>query len=64
MATQVERDMARAKDLRAQAKTVKSAVAKRDFEDAADRLEQKAAKGARKIGRRRRRTGTAALRQR
>lgn len=52
--TQVEKDMAKAKDLRKQAQSVKSDAAKRDFLDAADRLERRAAKGARKIGRSRR----------
>lgn len=50
----VESDMAKAKDLRKQSQTVKSDAAKRDFMDAADRLEKRAARGARKIGRKRR----------
>lgn len=47
-------DMAKAKDMRGMAKAAKSAVAKADFEAAADRLEQRAARGAKKAGKRRR----------
>lgn len=47
-------DMAKAKEMRALAKESKSVVAKADFDAAADRLEQRAAKGAKRAGRRRR----------
>ncbi len=47
-------DMAKAKEMRAMAKAAKSSVAKADFEAAGDRLEQRAAKGAKNAGRRRR----------
>lgn len=44
-------DIAKARQLRADAKSVKDAGAKQAFLDAADRVERRAAKGARKIGR-------------
>ena len=47
-------DMAKAKSMRELAKQVKDPVAKMDFEDAAVRFEKKAAKGARRAGRLRR----------
>ena len=45
-------DIAQAKDMRSMAKTVKDAVAKQRFEDAALRLEKRAAKGANRVARR------------
>lgn len=47
-------DIARAKEHRATAKTLKDADAKRKFEEAADRLEKRAARGVNKVARRRR----------
>ena len=47
-------DMAKARDMRAMAKQVKDHVAKQSFEDAAVRLEKRAAKGARRVARRKR----------
>lgn len=44
-------DIAKAKQLRADAKSVKDAGARQAFLDAADRVERRAARGARKIGR-------------
>ena len=55
----VESDMAKAKDLRNTAKALKSESAKRKFLDAADRLEARAARGANRIGRRRRKKASA-----
>lgn len=49
-----QKDMATAKSMRDLAKQVKDPVAKQDFEDAATRFEKKAAAGARKAGRIRR----------
>ena len=57
-------DMAKAKDLRAQAKAVKNEVAKRKFLDAADRVEARAARGATRIGRRRKKSVATAARKR
>jgi len=54
-----ERDLARAKDLRATAKTISNAAAKQAFLEAADRLEGRAAKSARKLARRPKRAATA-----
>ena len=51
-----QKDMATAKSMRELAKQVKDPLAKQDFEDAAIRFEKKAAKGARKAGRIRRKT--------
>lgn len=47
-------DMAKAKSMRELAKQVKDPIAKQDFEEAAIRFEKKAAKGARRAGRIRR----------
>ena len=47
-------DIAQAKDMRTMAKTVKDAVAKHKFEEAAKRLEKRAAKGVSRIARRKR----------
>ena len=47
-------DMAKAKGMRELAKAVKDPVAKQTFEDAAIRLEKRAAKGAKKVARQRR----------
>ncbi len=47
-------DMAKAKEMRAMAKGVKDAVAKVTFEAAAIRLEKRAAKGASRVARRKR----------
>ena len=47
-------DMAKAKGMRELAKAVKDPVAKQTFEDAAMRLEKRAAKGAGRIARRKR----------
>lgn len=55
MAIAAEADLVRAKGLRAQAKTVKDPVAKSAFEAAADRMERRAAKKARKLARPKRR---------
>ena len=49
-----QKDMATAKSMRELAKQVKDPLAKQDFEDAAVRFEKKAAKGARRSGRIRR----------
>lgn len=49
-------DMAKAKAHRDMAKAVKDPVAKQTFEDAAIRLEKRAAKGASRIARRKRST--------
>ena len=51
-------DIAQAKDMRAMAKTVKDAVAKQRFEDAALRLEKRAAKGASRVARRKRKSAS------
>ena len=51
-----QKDMATAKSMRELAKAVKDPVAKQDFEDAAIRFEKKAAAGARKAGRRRKKS--------
>jgi hypothetical protein len=48
--------MDKAADMRALSKKAKSNAAKRKFDQAADRLELRAAKGADKAGRRRRKT--------
>ena len=48
-----ERDLERARDLRKQAKTVKSATAKRTIERAADRLESRGAAKLGRVGRKR-----------
>jgi len=45
-------DMSNARQLRQQARTIKDAKAKQDFLDAADRLEKRAAKRVKRIGRR------------
>ena len=47
-------DIAQARDMRAMAKTVRDAVAKHKFEEAALRLEKRAAKGASRVARRKR----------
>ena len=47
-------DMAKAKAMRAMGKSVRDPVAKLVFEDAAGRLEKRAAKGAKKVARQRR----------
>lgn len=47
-------DMAKAKGMRDMAKAVKDPVAKLTFEDAANRLEKRAAKGAGRVARRKR----------
>lgn len=49
-------DMAKAKSMRELAKQVKDPTAKLDFEEAAVRFEKKAAKGARRAGRIRRKS--------
>lgn len=49
--TTPESDLARAKGLRNQAKTVKDAQAQQSFHDAAARLEKRAAKKVGRIGR-------------
>jgi len=49
-----ERDLQRAEDLRKLATRAKSPSAKSDFNAAADRLEQRGARKANKLGRRRR----------
>lgn len=51
MATTVERDLKRAKELRNMKKGVHDADALRGIDDAADRLERNAAKKLRRIGR-------------
>ena len=55
-----QKDMATAKSMRELAKQVKDPLAKQDFEDAAVRFEKKAAKGARRAGRIRRKKRSAA----
>ena len=47
-------DMAKAKAMREMAKAVKDPVAKQTFEDAAIRLEKRAARGAGRVARRKR----------
>lgn len=54
-------DMAKAKDFRALAKSVRDPVAKNDFEEAAARLEKRAAKGAKRVARRRRKPRSAVV---
>lgn len=54
--------MAKAKQMRDMAKTVKNPVAKVDFEEAALRLEKRAAKGAKKVARQRRKKPATDLR--
>jgi len=56
--TTPENDLARAKGLRNQAKTVKNASAQQTFHDAADRLEKRAAKKVNKVGRKGKRRGS------
>jgi len=56
--TTPENDLARAKGLRSQAKTVKNAAAQQVFHDAADRLEKRAAKKVGKVGRKVKRRGS------
>lgn len=56
-------DIARAKEHRATAKTLKDADAKRKFEEAADRLEKRAARGVSKVARRRRKQASASERR-
>jgi len=55
--TTPENDLARAKGLRNQAKTVKNASAQQTFHDAADRLEKRAAKKVNKVGRKGKKRG-------
>lgn len=55
-------DMAKAKAMRAMGKSVKDPVAKQTFEDAALRLEKRAAKGAGRIARRKRKKSQVDLR--
>jgi hypothetical protein len=58
-------DIRKAKELRATAKSIKDADAKEAFLDAADRLEKRAGKSVRKVGRKpskRRSSSTQALR--
>ena len=55
-------DMAKAKQMRDMAKAVRNPVAKVDFEDAALRLEKRAAKGAKRVARLRRKKPATALR--
>jgi len=58
-----QKDMATAQSMRDLAKRVKDPMAKQDFLDAAARFEKKAAKGARKAGRiRRKKKATPVLR--
>jgi hypothetical protein len=53
--------MVKAKQMRAMAKDVRDPVAKQDFLDASARLEKRAAKGAKRVARiRRKKTGMAA----
>lgn len=54
MATNAQTDIRRAKEMRAAAKSVRDQGAKADFEAAAERLERRAAKKARTVGRKRR----------
>lgn len=54
-------DMAKAKSMRDMAKAVKDPVAKQTFEDAAIRLEKRAAKGAGRIARQRRKKAPATV---
>lgn len=49
--TGAEADLQRAKEFRKQAQSAKDARAKQDFYNAADRLERRAAKKARKVAR-------------
>lgn len=58
-ATSPEADLARAKSIRSQAKGVKDPGAARRFEEAAVRLEARAAKKVSKLARRRRPKGAA-----
>ncbi len=48
--TSAERDLIRAKDIRKELKGIRDASARRDFEEAANRLERRAAKKIRKVG--------------
>lgn len=57
----VNSDIRKAKEMRANAKTVQDADAKEAFLAAASRLEKRAAKNARKVGRNSRRRATASL---
>lgn len=52
--TSAEKDLNRARDLRKLAKNMKSTGAKSEFEDAADRLELRAAKKVKSLGKKRR----------
>lgn len=56
MNTGAQKDFASAKQLRKEATGVKNAAARQDLLDAADRLELRGAKKARKIGRKRRKS--------
>jgi len=53
-----QKDMAKAKEMRAMGKAIKDPVAKVTFEDAAIRLEKRAAKGASRVARRKRKSAT------
>lgn len=55
--TSAERDLIRAKDIRKELKGIRDASASRDFEEAANRLERRAASKIRKVGRKSRRKG-------
>lgn len=55
-------DMAKAKAMRTMSKAVRDPIAKQTFEDAALRLEKRAAKGAGRIARRKRKTSQVAIR--
>jgi len=55
-------DMAKAKQMRELAKSVRDVVAKQDFMDAAGRLEKRAAKGAKRVARQRRKKKTPVMR--
>ena len=56
--TTPENDLARAKGLRNQAKTVKNTAAAQTFHDAADRLEKRAAKKVNRVGRKVKKRGS------
>ncbi len=58
-----QKDMATAKSMRELAKQVKDPLAKQDFEEAAVRFEKKAAKGARRAGRIRRKKSAQTVRR-
>ena len=58
MNTSATKDIQQAKELRKTANTLKDMAAKQDFLDAATRLEGRAAKKVRKIGRKRKKSGS------